>query len=527
MKKDSNGESVQPLQRQTSKSREWSSVSSPNRFLSPTHRKSPDTRKNKNSEELVLIRGPWPSAMSSSSSSSSLSQSSNFTSSLSTNSSSSSSLSSFSSILSARRESGTLADHLGNERLMDLIDKRERRHSKITQADNLTRQKSCSETRVLSKASFSLKENRPMGGSMRYTDPNSNSSQFPIPGRLSIDARTLNFSSRNWSHDEDRSVGPDSDGSGSIDLSSKSSTSAPASRLARKKPGNKIPGRFWQEISPGSGKKEGGSQWALSPGRGGHMGLRPPSPPSPVKTKGVSGFLNMGLELLKGRRSNLGNGNGKGGGVVLIMDEAGQELRVLNNRLLQWRFLNAKAQFLVEKKATFAQINFINAWGSISKLQESVSHKRFQLQKDKLDHKLNYVLGSQAKAFKAWDGIQREHTVAVSKTKDCLNAVVSRVPLVDGAKGKSQTVSQALRQAADIANSIKTTIYLLTTMRMASLLPELARVVTKEMALLEETFELLGVVADLELEERSLRCHIIQLRTQQHKDELPSRVVHP
>ncbi|XP_020521174.1 uncharacterized protein LOC110007001 [Amborella trichopoda] len=105
-----------------------------------------------------------------------------------------------------------------------------------------------------------------------------------------------------------------------------------------------------------------------------------------------------------------------------------------------------------------------------------------------------------AKAFKAWDGIQREHTVAVSKTKDCLNAVVSRVPLVDGAKGKSQTVSQALRQAADIANSIKTTIYLLTTMaqRMASLLPELARVVTKEMALSEETLELLGVVADLE-----------------------------
>ncbi|ERN03453.1 hypothetical protein AMTR_s00003p00266340 [Amborella trichopoda] len=104
-----------------------------------------------------------------------------------------------------------------------------------------------------------------MGGSMRYTDPNSNSSQFPIPGRLSIDARTLNFSSRNWSDNEDRSVGPDSDGSGSIDLSR-------------------------------SGKKVGGSQWALSPGRGGHMGLRPPSPPRPVKTKGVSGFLNMGLE---------------------------------------------------------------------------------------------------------------------------------------------------------------------------------------------------------------------------------------
>ncbi|XP_020519197.1 LOW QUALITY PROTEIN: QWRF motif-containing protein 4-like [Amborella trichopoda] len=307
----------------------------------------------------------------------------------------------------------------------------------------------------------------------------------------------------------------------------------------------------------------------MSPGRGGHMGLRPPSPPSPVKTKGVTGFLNMGLELLKGRRSSLGNGNGKGGGVMLIMDEAGQDLRVLNNRLLQSRFLNAKAQFLVEKKAIFAQVTFpyffhfrerererereklvllihpleahlclplindegrlifINAWGSVSKLQESVSHKPFQFHKDKLDHKLNYVLGSPAKAFKAWDGIQREHTVAVSKTKDCLNTVVvSRVPLVDGAK--SQAVSQALRQAADVANSIKTIIYLLTTMaqRMASLLLELARVVTKEMVLLEETFELLGVVANLELEERSLRCHIIQLRTQQHKDELPSRIVH-
>ncbi|KAL4201995.1 hypothetical protein AMTRI_Chr02g261580 [Amborella trichopoda] len=414
MKKDSNGESVQPLQRQTSKSRESSSVSSPNRFLSPAHRKFPDTRKNKNSEELVLIRGPWPSAMSSSSSSSSLSQSSNFTSSLSTNSSSSSSLSSFSSILSARRESGTLADHLGNERLMDLIDKRERRHSKSHKQRTLRGK----------KASFSLKENRPMGGSMRYTDPNSNSSQFPIPGRLSIDARTLNFSSRNWSDNEDRSVGPDSDGSGSIDLSN----------LARKKPGNKIPDRFWREISPGSGKKEGGSQWALSLGRGGHMGLRPPSPPSPVKTKG-------------------------GDGVVLLMDDAGQELRVLNNRLLQWRFLNTKAQFLAEKKATFAQDS--------------------PIQKNILDHR------------------------AVQN--------VSNI-------GPPQKLSDLISYLSGMPNKAQ---------RMASLLPELARVVTKEMALLEETFELLGVVADLELEERSLRCHIIQLRTQQHKDELPSRVVHP
>ncbi|KAL4202003.1 hypothetical protein AMTRI_Chr02g261620 [Amborella trichopoda] len=449
MKKDSNGESVQPLQRQTSKSRESSSVSSPNRFLSPAHRKFPDTRKNKNSEELVLIRGPWPSAMSSSSSSSSLSQSSNFTSSLSTNSSSSSSLSSFSSILSARRESGTLADHLGNERLMDLIDKRERRHSKSHKQRTLRGK----------KASFSLKENRPMGGSMRYTDPNSNSSQFPIPGRLSIDARTLNFSSRNWSDNEDRSVGPDSDGSGSIDLSN----------LARKKPGNKIPDRFWREISPGSGKKEGGSQWALSLGRGGHMGLRPPSPPSPVKTKG-------------GRRSNLGNGNGKGDGVVLIMDDAGQELRVLNNRLLQWRFLNAKAQFLAEKKATFAQDHKFN--------------KIIHFWHNKVT--INMIGSHYCTPIHEWPRLNLGHSVAKLTLTDKLSDLIS---YLSGMPNKAQ--------------------------RMASLLPELARVVTKKMALLEETLELLAVVADLELEERSLRCHIIQLRTQQHKDELPSRIVHP
>ncbi|ERN00051.1 hypothetical protein AMTR_s00105p00077580 [Amborella trichopoda] len=61
---------------------------------------------------------------------------------------------------------------------MDLIDKRERRDSKITQAESLMRPKSCSETRVLSKASFSLKVNRPMGGSMRHTDPNSIPASF-------------------------------------------------------------------------------------------------------------------------------------------------------------------------------------------------------------------------------------------------------------------------------------------------------------------------------------------------------------
>ncbi|ERN07627.1 hypothetical protein AMTR_s03753p00007200 [Amborella trichopoda] len=163
-----------------------------------------------------------------------------------------------------------------------------------------------------------------MGGSMIYTDPNSNSSQFPIPGRLSIHARTLN------SHQE---IGHTTRivRSGLIQRASISAVSHPLLLRHLDWPEKSPVARFLTDF----GEK---FRQDLARRREVHSGR---------------------CHQAEGRRSNLGNGNGKGDGVVLIMDEAGQELRVLNNRLLQWRFLNAKAQFLAEKKATFAQETFL------------------------------------------------------------------------------------------------------------------------------------------------------------------------
>jgi hypothetical protein len=43
----------------------------------------------------------------------------------------------------------------------------------------------------------------------------------------------------------------------------------------------------------------------------------------------------------------------------------------------------------------FGQRNLVYAWDGLTKLRHSVVHKKLQLEKEKLDRKLNYILYSQ------------------------------------------------------------------------------------------------------------------------------------
>lgn len=38
------------------------------------------------------------------------------------------------------------------------------------------------------------------------------------------------------------------------------------------------------------------------------------------------------------------------------------------------------------------------------------------------------------KALECWANMEREHMLAISKTKECLHSAVCKVPLIEGAK---------------------------------------------------------------------------------------------
>ncbi|XP_058089305.1 QWRF motif-containing protein 3 isoform X2 [Magnolia sinica] len=491
----------------TSPSSTESGISSPIHALSPIRRKASgipsDSRRHRSVEEAGLVRGLWPSSTSS-------------------------------------KKSNTLADHLGNDRLIDFIERKNGDRSSSKTLQFFGRQKSCSEFNRFENEKEGSKENRPAGGSMRYTGKfkfpgkKSTSSASFTPGRISVVENALERRRKSDSFADFPSS--ESDISATTDISS-------ASMGRTRKAGIEVPSRFLQDPSitrtPRRGPDSSNptvenspnlsywmsknaikrsnsltayssatTQWALSPGRtasppmSAEMGKPTPSfsslrpPTSPSKSKGVGNLISLGLELFKGKKSSSSSSSSSPSSLSSAVAgfeavESVHQLRMLHNRLLQWKFANARADAVNQSRAAQSESSLVNAWSTLSQLQSSVVQKRIQLEKEKLELKLNRVLKSQIKSLEAWADMERQHISAVSTTKDCIHSVVCRVPLIEGAKAT----------------------------RTVPLLSELAEVVTRERALLEECFELLGVVANLELKERSLKCHIIQLKTHQPQQQ--------
>ncbi|XP_021281894.1 QWRF motif-containing protein 3 [Herrania umbratica] len=540
---------------------------SPNKALSPLRRKSTsvDTRKHRSLEEPSgLLRGLWPSSTPSTSSTS-------------------------------NGKLDTLADHLGNERLNDFLERKSHEKRTNNGSFSLTRQRSHTEfSRFVENEKQSAKENhRPslvLGGSMRYTaklgfpkKPSSSSTSLSstssspniFPGRFSVDEsvlykRSSSSSQRKSDFLTDDNFVLDSESEFS-DQCSASNNNSPAitktnSSLSSRKCGIDVSSKYLQEVparnrprgttsdssilnpvsadsSPKVNKKftiknairransltghgTATSQWALSPGRSGSppmsvenkvvkpmsfSSLKPPS--SPSRNRGVEKLLNLGLmDLFKSKKpSALQVGSGD--------VESVHQLRLIHNRLMQWRYANARADAVNKNTSNQVENYLLSGWNSTVKLQHSVLQKKLKLQKEKLEIKMDFILQSQMKALESWADMERQHLASISMTKECLHSVVCKVPLIEGAKVDAQSASMALRHTSDLTASIKSMLSAFSpvTEKTVSLLSELAEVVAQEKLLIEECLELFRMISILETQEKSLMCYVIQLNSQQRQ----------
>ncbi|XWS68585.1 hypothetical protein CRYUN_Cryun04dG0103100 [Craigia yunnanensis] len=534
-----------------------SGLLSPNKPLSPLRRKSTstDTRKHRSLDDPSgLLRGLWPSSTTTTSSSS-------------------------------NPKLDTLADHLGNERLKDFIERKS--HEKRTNEGSfsLNKQRNHTEfsrfTENIEKESVKENHRPSLGGSMRYTtklgfpkkssssSTSSSSSPNILPGRFSVDENALykrSSSQRKSDFLTDNYFVADSESEFSDRYSASNNNSSAITKTnsspSFRKSGIEVSSKYLQEV-PSRNRSRGTtwesnilnpasadsypkknkkftiknavrransltghgiatSQWALSPGRSGSppmsvenkvkpmslSSLKPPT--SPSRTSGVEKLLNLGLmDLFKSRKSS-----------ALQVDsgdvEGVHQLRLLHNRLRQWRYANAKADAVNKNINNQVENYMLSGWNSLMKLQYSVLQKKLKLQKEKLEIKMDFLFQSQMKALESWADMERQHLSAISMTKECLLSVVCKLPLIEGAKVDAQSASLALRHAFDLTASIKLmlTAFSPGTEKTVSLLSELAEVVAQEKLLLEECLEHFRMISILEIEDRSLMCYVIQLNSQ-------------
>ncbi|XP_057794324.1 QWRF motif-containing protein 2-like [Salvia miltiorrhiza] len=306
----------------------------------------------------------------------------------------------------------------------------------------------------------------------------------------------------------------------------------PASPLSNSASNRITSSKKFQNDSPVSSPREVCSTRGPSPLRGGSRAASP----SRAMTSG-SGALLRGMASPIRARNGIGsmmNDNNMCSTPSLIsfpielrrgkLGESriadAHDLRMLYNRLLQWRLTNAKVEdtLLVQKHA--AERNLYNAWVNTSKLRHSVRSKRIELQALRLNLKLYSILKEQEPHLERWGLLDRDYWNSVSGAIKALEASTVRLPIVDGARADVHKVQEAIYSAVDVMQAMESSIYSLQLKveRMNSVTTELSKLSAREHGLVEQCRDLFSTTfVPLQVINWSLKIQVLQLHSSEER----------
>ncbi|PWA45602.1 hypothetical protein CTI12_AA514690 [Artemisia annua] len=190
-------------------------------------------------------------------------------------------------------------------------------------------------------------------------------------------------------------------------------------------------------------------------------------------------------------------------------------LKMLHNHYLLWRYANAKAQVSMEVQRTEAEKQFFSLGTDISRLRDTVKKKRAELVVLKRIQALSTIVEAQMPYLDEWSALEEDYTHSLSGATNALTNSLLRLPV-------SGNVQVNIKEAAEALDSaVKTTDMIVNHMQsflpkaeeMDTLISELANVNDVEKALVEECGNLLAKTHTLQVEDCSLRGHLMQLRS--------------
>ncbi|RQO99590.1 hypothetical protein POPTR_014G017500v4 [Populus trichocarpa] len=425
------------------------------------------------------------------------------------------------------------ADQAENSRTME----QRRWPGRLRQQNSMTRSMDCSDDgKKLAGSGVNLNVVRALQNSMVGSSNNNNNNiiRSSIESRLSSDSSAIESAKPldvNGSavHSEHRLASDtESASSGTTSESSSGNAVGVGGQGERGARGLIVPARFWKETnsrirrqpepgSPGSRnaglkgptpakliapKKFGGdspvsspkgvvnSRGQLSPIRGG--ALRPASPSKFGTLSGASLSPMRGMSPSRVRNavggvvsSNLSNVSSTFSILSFAADirrgRIGENrivevhlLRILHNRMLQWRFVNARADYVLSAQRLNVEMLYLE---ELALIDQDYSH-------------------------------------SLSGAIEALQASTLRLPVVGGARADVQNLKDAICSAVDVMQAMASSICILLSKveEVNSLVVELEKASRKECNRLYQCKDLLSTIAALQVKECSLKSHILQLK---------------
>ncbi|KAK9055177.1 hypothetical protein SSX86_026259 [Deinandra increscens subsp. villosa] len=265
-------------------------------------------------------------------------------------------------------------------------------------------------------------------------------------------------------------------------------------------------------LSPSSPNKPSGVMRGVSPSRArvttsapsrgvspNHM--RPSSPSRQLCNSGTVSVLTFVADMKRGKS-------------VTIRIEDAHHLRLLYNRQVQWRFVNACAESVLNSQNMTAKKSLISTQRTISRLQDLVAAKRINICQLKMQLKLYLVLNQHIAYLNQWCSIERDHSFALHGAIQDLQASTLRLPVTGFATSNIQSLKSAVYSAIQVMQTVGSSIQS-TLSRLEGtnwLVFELATVAAQERSLLDECEALMASASSLQVEEYSIRTNLVQLK---------------
>ncbi|XP_075485468.1 QWRF motif-containing protein 7 [Primulina tabacum] len=197
-----------------------------------------------------------------------------------------------------------------------------------------------------------------------------------------------------------------------------------------------------------------------------------------------------------------------------VLEEEYHHFSVMYNRLLQWRFANARAEPSMAAVKKTSQKKLFSGYARISIIRNVIEEKRSQIQKLKHEIKLNHILNSEMSLLNEWSRLEAKNAEAVVRVSRKMSAASVCLPLLHDSKADAMSLYDAMSKAVGVMDTIEATIsgMHLQAEKACFILLELAVVLKQQKQLHEELGNTINAVAaSLEVQEKSLRAHRIQL----------------
>ncbi|KAK7259779.1 hypothetical protein RIF29_25393 [Crotalaria pallida] len=258
-------------------------------------------------------------------------------------------------------------------------------------------------------------------------------------------------------------------------------------------PDNNNIGASRRATTPSTMKSKSPSAWALSPGRS--LGS-PAVTKLPTKTSGsggggggghVSGGVSKVLKYFKQRK------------VSSVQAEEFHQFRILHNKLLQWRFINARAEIAMTTVKNKAEIQLFSVWLNILVLRKIIIHKRIEMQKIRHMIKLYQIMNPQLSLLNEWAKLERGNQESIDRLTRKLSALSTTMPLTHGLKADTDSVYEAINTAVKVMAKMEPLItkYQTQVERILYQVTELTTASKHEEEYLQELLEIVPMIVTL------------------------------